>query len=737
MTDQFEFSASAGPAADAIDLLTVILHELGHVLSQQDAETSHDLMNHTLDTGIRRIPNAAGLSFEPQSVVDSAGREFWLTFPTNLGLAEGNSELALFISARVHTTGSVTIPGLKFSKAFTVQPGQTTKVTLPREVDLGFFSDRVTRKGVHVVADDDVTVYGMSRAPESSDAFLALPIELLGTEHIVLAYQNLEITPQVQETFPGTEFALVATEDDTVVTITPSVTTGVHQAGSPYAVELDQGETYLLQNFGLEPADLSGTILLSNQPIAVFGGHAAANVPAPPLGFADHLVEQLPPVESWGQEFLTVPFAGRNGDTLHILAASDGTEVSINGALVATLNRGELHEQVLPEASQIAATAPVLVAQYAHSAQFDDTHSDPFMMLVQPLGQVKSDYTVFVGSLGIEENYLNLVVPEHAAGAIRLNEQFVPADEFTPIGATGYAAATLAVAAGSYDLSAPVPFAAYVYGFGLDQSYGYPAGLTGIPQTPVAVAGISLTPEMSDLTVGSEQVAMAEVLDQSGAPVEGIGVGFEITGANPATSFALTDATGKVTFAYDGINLGSDLIVATVGAFDDQARVYWIGQAPTITLTGPEDSSLLAAGSSVLITGQALPGPATSIVLVSVNGLPVGRLDGAGNFFTQVDVLPGVNEFEITAFDGFGQTVTTHLEIRGTQPTETDVQFELFSTNLSASLVAQYGRTSFAEDGSALFAELSVRNQGNYRVERAAFRGYRQNQRSERVREEC
>src|SRR5205823_3921055 len=49
-----------------IDLLTVLMHELGHVIGLDDlptADTAHDLMTETLNTGTRRGPTA----FAPQS----------------------------------------------------------------------------------------------------------------------------------------------------------------------------------------------------------------------------------------------------------------------------------------------------------------------------------------------------------------------------------------------------------------------------------------------------------------------------------------------------------------------------------------------------------------------------------------------------------------------------------------------------------------------------------------------
>ena len=280
--------------------------------------------------------------------LDSKGTDFWLTFPGNL-----NSPTAsLFISGTENTTGTVSIPGTGFSAAFTVTVGAITTVTLPNSVFLNT-SNIIGNNGIHVTALKEVTVYGLNREQFTTDAFLGLPTDILGTEYINLGYQNVDIVN-------ATQFGIVATENATTVTITPTVATSGHAAGVPYNIVLNQGQTYLLRNTASFPSDLSGTLILSTKPIAVFGSHQCANIPRGEVA-CDHIVEELPSTASWGKNFITVPLkTRRNGDTFRFLASQNATEVRVNGALVATLNRGQFFETVLTTASQVTANNPMI-----------------------------------------------------------------------------------------------------------------------------------------------------------------------------------------------------------------------------------------------------------------------------------------------------------------------------------------------------------------------------------------
>jgi RHS repeat-associated protein len=263
------------------------------------------------------------------------------------------------------------------------------------------------------------------------------------------------------------------------------VATNSHPVGVPYAVTLNQGQTYQLRNSSAA-ADLTGTIVTADKPIAVFGGHERARVHA-----WGHLAEQLPPTTGWGTRFLTAPLANNPMpiNPFRIMAAQDDTTVTINGIAVETdLDRGEYLPVDLNQRSEIVGTGPLLVAQYGVL--------DVSMMLVPAVDQYAMAYT-WDGSKGrnvsspeeaeaYDLEWVNVFAPDAAVGQITLNGVAIP--NFVAIGDSGYSAAQVKtnpfVIGEPFRLEGPVPFGAIAYtvlvvdGDGVQVgSYGYPLGL--------------------------------------------------------------------------------------------------------------------------------------------------------------------------------------------------------------------------------------------------------------------
>lgn len=412
------------------------------------------------------------------------GTNFWLTFPGNYAPDPARPHLLqLCIVGLPETIGGVSIPALGFAQAFIIPGSGAVTIDLPDDADLGDVLDTVENKGIFVFALRPVGVYGLNHVRFTTDSYLGLSTETLGTEYIVQSFKNVHTgAPDLN----GTQFAIVGCETNTTVTIVPSANVASHPAGVAFSIQLNAGQTYQLRGATDSPTDLSGTIISSDKPIAVFGGHACANVRSSDPFFCDYLVEQLLPVKAWGRNFLTAPLATRTGgDTFRVLAAENGTQVSVNGSVVATINRGQTFETALTTASRIDANRPVFVTQYANSSDFDGQRiSDPFMTTVAATPMFERDHRFCAPTNDFPTNFVNVIAPAAAVGLVQLDGVAIPAGQFAPIGASGFSFARRLVAPGIHRVQSPQPVGVTIYGWAEYDSYGHPGCLFMGDTTP-------------------------------------------------------------------------------------------------------------------------------------------------------------------------------------------------------------------------------------------------------------
>ena len=426
---------------------------------------------------------------EAAVAIGNQGTEFWLAFPQSDGINPGDQEL--FISSVTGTSGLVQVPGIGFSTSFSVPAGGSAVVILPSAVD-DTDVDGVSPLGIHVTAQDPVGVVGFNAETDSSDGFLGLPVNALGVTYIVQAYANSVILTGV-----WTQFSVAGTQNGTSVTLTLPVTSGPHTANVPYNVALNQGDVYQLQD-GTSGLDLSGTLISSNQPVALFAGNSCADIPVT-VGTCNYIVEELWPTQWWGVHFLSLPLAARTGgDTFRFLASQDGTAVTVNGSPTANLNRGQFYEGNLTAPSNITSNHPIFVEQYSNGRLLDGAaQGDPSMITLPPVNDWASDYLVSSPWTGFSVNYENITAPASIAGAVTMDRTPIPAATFVPIGSSGFSGAAVSVTAAAHRLTAPAPFGVLAYGFEVRDAYGYPGGALFFNPTATPTPPFTLTPTIT------------------------------------------------------------------------------------------------------------------------------------------------------------------------------------------------------------------------------------------------
>jgi len=350
----------------------------------------------------------------------------------------------------------------EFEKRFALKPGELITIEVPRKVLIDT-SETITSKSIEIESDLPIVVNVFNNQEYGSDAFLALPDEVLGTEYMVMCYPGI---------FPSFTL-IVAIEDNTSVKI---IENNVQQG----CVTLNRGETFLLKS--LPNRDLTGTEIHSDRPISIISGNFGAFIPQSDYCCANHLVEMIPPIKQWGRVFFTTPLAmKKNGDIFRILASQDETTIYIDEDSVAQLKKGMYFETNLPsnEGHLIKASKPVLIAQFSTSYQFDKfSKTDPFMTLVQPYEQFGSNYAVIVPEKkAYNDNFLNIAIRTSGVATLRLNNKIIQRQFFSKIN-DEFSFGQIPITPGGYIVYSidNSPFSVNVYGYDNYDAYGFVGG---------------------------------------------------------------------------------------------------------------------------------------------------------------------------------------------------------------------------------------------------------------------
>jgi len=152
-------------------------------------------------------------------------REFWGVFQKNFrdwmtddrtgGIRRADPlQLGLAINAESDATVQVQIPGIGFAQQVHVPAGTTTWVPVDSAAQLR--SSMVPeRLAFHITSNVPVVVTGSTRRFQTTDLFQVLPAGALGKRYRAMGYKPLQSELVSQ-------FAVIATEDNTVVRLVPS-----------------------------------------------------------------------------------------------------------------------------------------------------------------------------------------------------------------------------------------------------------------------------------------------------------------------------------------------------------------------------------------------------------------------------------------------------------------------------------------------------------------------------------
>lgn len=415
-----------------------------------------------------------------QPIKSLVGNEYWLCFQKNHVFVPQNTtsskiNLELFIASDEDANVKIEIDSIGYRQQLVVPAATMKNVKIPASAII--VNDQVPlRLAIHITSDKPIYVYGLNHLSSSTDTYLGIPVDYLGTEYRVICYDISDgLTSQ---------FAIIATEDNTELTIIPTVpTVKGNKENEPFTVKLKRGEVYqVAPKFDtIKNCDLTGTYIKSNKKIAVFTGHQCAYVP-PRVIACNHLVEQIPAIPSWGKHFYLGRLQSRSNYSYRILAHENNTKIFEDGKLVKTLKAGQFYDSISNKNLQVSADKPILVAQFSQGFNNGDSIGDPMMIIINPTKQFLQKYRFATPVNGNWEHYVNVVVPTKAIRSLRLDGNPVDPNLFQQLGISRYSIAHIPVSFGTHSLEGGLPFGLCSYGFGFKSNaydaYGTMGGQT-------------------------------------------------------------------------------------------------------------------------------------------------------------------------------------------------------------------------------------------------------------------
>ncbi len=350
----------------------------------------------------------------------------------------------------------------------------------------------------------------------SNDASLLLPSNTAGKEFLVQSWPQRQADSNTGFIPLRGFVAIIAVEKGTTqVTVIPTVNIEAGEgvppmaAYTPNVITLEYGHVVQLETGGgLSGPDLTGTSIVSDKRVNVFGGHECANVPLivqdgvyMGTDWCDHVEQQLVPLDAWGKEYIADAFIPRSPaqfDVWRILAGDDGVVITTDPPLPTVngiaLDKGSFVEFQSSLSFRVTATGRISVGHFMAGSNYSgfapapecakaDTQTgigDPAFTLAVATSQLRMDYIVLTPA-DYAQNFLNISF--QTGTTIEIDGVVTPLAD-VPLGGSTWTVAQLPVAAGVHVVKGSALFGLTVYGYDCDVSYAYPGGLNVSTQTP-------------------------------------------------------------------------------------------------------------------------------------------------------------------------------------------------------------------------------------------------------------
>jgi hypothetical protein len=363
----------------------------------------------------------------------------------------------------------------------------------------------LSSRSFRVSSTEPIVVYQFNalKSQYSNDASLLLPSPSLGQTYRALSWPSGKPVSILGSPIDRGYLTVLGTRANTSVTVVVSqaILAGGSVPATPKGgtvqVTLGPYDVLNLETDGM-PGDLTGSIVTSTAPVAVFvgtelsGGTSSPTPPFPPNDPSnsscclDHLEEQLLPVESYGKKFTITRSPPRGTsyiepDYIRFMGVAATAGVLTNLPPPDdhfTLAPGQVRDTLVTKDFTVIASQPVAIGQIQVSQGYTEQGiGDPSLTVLPAVDQFRQDYLFLVpGSW--QKNYVVISMPENTVVKI----DGTPIDGSCTSAVIGtldtvnYEARRCPLAEGAHTMTGDKPFGIVAYGYGNAGSYAFVGG---------------------------------------------------------------------------------------------------------------------------------------------------------------------------------------------------------------------------------------------------------------------
>ena len=294
----------------------------------------------------------------------------------------------------------------------------------------------VQNKGLKIVSSSKIAVYYEVNANgPNAELFSLKGKNALGMQFFVSSQYLLNNTTVLSPT-PISSFNIVATEDNTLVTITPAKAIVGHVANLPFTITMNTGQTYAaIATSTLASQHLHGSKIGSTKPVAVtLSDYLGDGGPAYGGVCQDLAGDQTVPVSIVGNEYIAFKSNLNNPfDKVYVLATQNNTTVNQDGIFVTSLNSGQ--------SAELTVANPTTYAQLSapgYAYQLSGVGCEAGSAILPKINCTGSSTVSIVKSTN--ENFIvTLLVKSGGQGSFLVNNTsgIINAGQFSVVPATG------------------------------------------------------------------------------------------------------------------------------------------------------------------------------------------------------------------------------------------------------------------------------------------------------------